>query len=279
MKDRQITEGHRDRYAELGVENPRDAFHRMTGDAFTSDHHEQLTSLAALARLLDLYTKLGDRFESYQPLLDDLQRLHDDLEAYSTSEEWRRTWALVQRDRQCQRPFVDLVRMKEDSFASFWSNAVLDQLTPDDPASFMSGLREHIQHIQALASLFVKLPGKKGAPVNVERYILVIASDLLARNGHLPRELTPRELALLAEDVGLEELPKLDVSDAAGNIAEARERLAMQWKETASSARGRKATKLSRKCSGVMQALEVAAADLLELHGLDVPGSRPGDER
>ncbi len=59
MKDRQITAGQQDLYAELGVEHPREAFDRLTGGAFTDRHHERLVSMAALAGLLSLALSLS----------------------------------------------------------------------------------------------------------------------------------------------------------------------------------------------------------------------------
>ena len=267
MKDRQITAGHRDPYAELGVEHPREAFDRLTGGAFTDQHHERLLSLATLARLLGQYRRMGDLLEAHLPLLDGLQKLHDDLEACSDSEPWRRTCELVQRDRHRGHPVVDMLRLEEvDTIGSFWSNTVLDQLTPDRPDELMSELRQHIQQVQGLMSLFITPDSPRGAPLNLERYVFIMGSDLFVRMGQLPRGLTPRELALYAEHVGLEDLPKVDESDAAGNLQEGRERLANQWKETVSSARGRKDTDLSRRCGEMLEGIVEEAVRLMQPH-------------
>ncbi len=130
----------------------------------------------------------------------------------------------------------------------------------------MSGLREKIQQVQGLMPLFIKPGSHRGAPLNLDRYVFIMGTDLLARTGHIPRGLTPRELALYAEHVGLEELPRVDISDAAGNLLEARERLARQWKETASSARGRKDTALSRKCGEMLEGITGEAVGLMKRH-------------
>ena len=193
--------------------------------------------------------------------------MHDELEKYSESEDWSRIWGLYRKDRLCEKPMIEMLTSQEEDseFTKFWLHTMRNQLAPDRPELFMKDLREHIQQVLGLMALFFKFRGRKGRPHDVGRYFLVFGCDQLAHAGLLPRVLTGKEFALVAEDVGFEELPSRDVSDEAGNIEEGRELIAKQWFEAASSARGKRPTKLSSKYSDYREAF----TELLESMGVN----------
>lgn len=259
-----------------GVESPREVFDRLTRHAFTPLQYDHLVSVAALAKLIGQYKKLGDLFDEYQTLFDDLHRLREELKEHSASEEWRCARQLVQRDRSSDRSVLEYLLREGDAMQPDLVQVVLRTLVSDPPESIHSDLLEHIDTIHGLTAMFVKLSKKKGPPVNLERYVFVIAIDLLAHAGVLPGELTGREFALVSEDIGFERLPEVDISDVAGNIQEGRGRLEKQWNETVSSARGKKATKLSEKSSGIQQTLKKGISAILKEYGVDTGADTSG---
>ncbi len=278
MDDSKDSGSHSNQDTIPGVESPREVFDRLTRHAFTPQQYNHLASVAALAKLINQYRKLGDLFDGHQALLDDLDRLRKELEKHSASEEWRRTQQLVQRDRSSERSILEYLLREGDATQPDLIQMVLGTLVSDHPEFIHSDLLAHIDYIQGLATLFVKLRGKKGARVNLERYVFIIMCDCLAHAGVLPKELTGREFALVSEDIGFERLPEKDVSDEAGNIQEGRERLEKQWNETVSSARGKKATALSEKSSGIQQTLKKQLTAFMDRYGIDVKADTPGSD-